>query len=241
MQRLNRIPDQADFARYRVTNPDESEILRQRLYDFNLYQQAGQTQLSFFSNPIGQGLSTAPGAAAGSAKSLHDTNMKTANMLPSGNRFIVETIEIVFQPGSVSTANTFTPQTLMGTLGAIAAAQVGAVNDAYTFANSGLLSFNVLDKNYLNEPLMRSFPPQTAFRLDTSIAGIDTDLTTLATFGVSLLQCEGRPYYLEPEITLDPAVNFGISLNWPGVVALPSGFNARVGVILDGYFQRAAQ
>ena len=30
-------------------------------------------------------------------------------------------------------------------------------------------------------------------------------------------------------------------IRYPAAVATPSGFNARVGVILDGYFMRASQ
>jgi hypothetical protein len=51
----------------------------------------------------------------------------------------------------------------------------------------------------------------------------------------------GRPYYIEPRITLAPAVNFQVVLSWPAAVANPSTFNARVGVYLDGYMMRASQ
>jgi hypothetical protein len=32
-----------------------------------------------------------------------------------------------------------------------------------------------------------------------------------------------------------------VVIKYPAAVATPSGFNARVGVILDGYFMRASQ
>ena len=42
-------------------------------------------------------------------------------------------------------------------------------------------------------------------------------------------------------MTLQPAVNFDVTLRWPALVATPSGFNGRVGIILDGYLMRASQ
>ena len=58
---------------------------------------------------------------------------------------------------------------------------------------------------------------------------------------LALAKASGRPYYLNPEITLQPAVNFEVILRYPAAVPTPTGFNGRVGVILDGYFQRASQ
>jgi hypothetical protein len=40
---------------------------------------------------------------------------------------------------------------------------------------------------------------------------------------------------------LQPAVNFEVLIRYPAAVATPSGFNGRIGVILDGYFMRASQ
>lgn len=236
-----RIPNMQTANNFRVTNPDQSETIRQRLYDFQLYPAAGQQEFSFFAQQTGAGKTSTPGAVAGSAKLLSDTNMVIASQLPSGMSYIIESIEVVFQPGSVATADTFTPATPMGTLGAIGAGQVGTVNDTYLVYNTGLLSLKVLEKNYLREPLLKSFPPKTMMRLDSSIAGIDSDLTTTSTFGVQNLYADGRAYFLEPEISLQPATNFGITIGTPVAQALPSGFNGRIGIILDGYMIRAGQ
>jgi hypothetical protein len=54
----------ADFMQNRVTNPNQSEIYRQRLYDYQLYATAGITTLTFFQSAVGQGITTALGAAA---------------------------------------------------------------------------------------------------------------------------------------------------------------------------------
>jgi hypothetical protein len=233
------LPTPADFARYRVTNPDQSEVVRQRLYDYLLYPAAGATQLSFFSQQAGQGITTAQGAAVGSAKTLWDTNMSLSNQLPSGSAFKIETIEVVLVPGSSSTANTFIPQ-LCGNFEATAAdAAVASFNDINLFYQSGLLELNILQKNYLRETPLIAFPPKVGLGGAAAVAsnGAATGLTS-----INAITAQGRPYDLSAaEITLQPAVNFEVVLRWPGVVAMPSTFNARVGVILDGYFLRASQ
>jgi hypothetical protein len=238
---LHALPTKASMMNYAVTDANQSEVIRQRLYDFQLYAAAGKQQFTFFANPVGQGVTSTPGAVVGSQKQYSDTNMEAANTLPSGKMFQVETIEVVFLPGSVSTADTFTPGSIMGALGAIAAAQVGAVNDTALVYNTGLLSLKILDKNYLREPLLKSFPPKTHLELDTSIAGIDSDLAVTTTFGAQNIYAAGRPYYMDPPITLQPTVNFSISIDYPAAQALPSGFNGRIGVILDGFMLRASQ
>ena len=43
------VPSAQDFNSRRVTNPSQSEIIRQRFYDYQLYATAGVSQLTFFS------------------------------------------------------------------------------------------------------------------------------------------------------------------------------------------------
>jgi len=228
----------ADFASNRVTNPGQSEIIRQRLYDYQLYATAGYTSLSFFQVPIGQGVTSAIGATVGTAKTVWDTSMELGGQLPSGRAFLIESIEVLFTPGTVSTANTYT-QAAFVLFNATAAATVGNwVNDVNTFYQSGLLELNVLSKNYLRETPLLAFPPKAQFDLSSAIA---SNSATTAEVGTSFAKAMGRPYYIEPRVTLQPAVNFDVTLRWPALVATPSGFNGRVGVILDGYQMRASQ
>ena len=81
---MERLPTAADFNSRRVTNPSQSEIVRQRFYDYLLYPTAGATQFSFFSQPVGQGLTTALGGTAGTSKTLFDTNLELPNTLTTG-------------------------------------------------------------------------------------------------------------------------------------------------------------
>ena len=233
---MDRLPNAADFNARRVTNPGQSEIVRQRFYDYQLYATAGVSQLTFFSSPVGQGLTSAIGSTAGTSKTLWDTNLELPNTLPSGKAFMIESIEVFFFPGSVSTSNTYTlasPVLFNATPAAAVAAQLADVNSFY---QSGMLELNVLSKNYLRETPLLAFPPKANFNIDAALSGSGT-----AEVGAVNGRAAGRPYYISPEIALQPAVNFEVVLRWPAAVATPSGFNARVGVVLDGYFMRASQ
>lgn len=236
---MNRIPTAEDFQRSRVTNPNQSEVVRQRLYDFQLYPAAGVSQFSFFSQPQGQGVTTAIGGVVGSPKTLWDTNQEMPNTLPSGKAFMVESIEVLFYPGSVSTANTYTPAT-PGQFNATASAMVSAwqSNDVNAVYQSGMLEFNVLSKNYLRETPLMAFPPKSRLTVDAVTA---SNSATTGQVVISAARAEGRPYYVEPTISLQPAVNFEVLIKFPAAVALPSGFNGRLGVVLDGYLMRASQ
>lgn len=235
---MERLPTAADFNSRRVTNPAQSEIVRQRFYDYQLYPTAGATQFAFFQQPIGQGITTALGGTVGSGKTLWDTNLELGGTLPSGKAFMIESIEVVFFPGSVATANTYTvasPALFNATAAAAVSAQLADVNSFY---QSGMLELNILSKNYLRETPLIAFPPKTVFNLDAAYA---SNSATTAELGAVNMRAAGRPYYIDPTIALQPAVNFEILLRFPAAVATPSGFNARVGVILDGYFMRASQ
>lgn len=235
---MERMPTAADFNARRVTNPNQSEIVRQRFYDYQLYPTAGVAQLTFFSQPVGQGITTALGAVAGTGKTLWDTNLELPNTLPSGKAFMIESIEVLFFPGSVATANTYTivnPNLFNANAANAVLAQLSDVNTIY---QAGMLELNILSKNYLRETPLIAFPPKANFQLD---AAISSNSATTAEIAAVNMRAAGRPYYIEPTIALQPAVNFEVVIKYPAAVATPSGFNGRIGVILDGYFMRASQ
>jgi hypothetical protein len=101
-----------------------------------------------------------------------------------------------------------------------------------------MLELNILSKNYLRETPMIAFPPKANFDLSV---GVSTNSATTSAVQTGNMKASGRPYYISPEIALQPAVNFEVVIKYPAAVATPSGFNGRVGVILDGYFMRASQ
>lgn len=226
------------LEQYRVTNPNFSESIRQPLYDFNLLAGAGAQSLTFFQSPIGQGVTTALGATVGSTKTLSDTNMTLGGQLPSGFSFLTTGIDVLFFPGSVATANTYTPATFTFFI-AVAAATIPAhVNDVNTFYQSGRLELTVLQKTYLTITPLIHFVPSAAFTIDGAVA---SNSATTSEVGFATARPTGYPWELNPYISLFPAQNFDVTLRWPAAQALPSGFNARVGVVLNGFAYRAGQ
>jgi len=221
-----------------AVNRAGAEGIRQTLFDHLLYPAAGTAQLLFFSQPKGQGVTTAQGAAVGGVKSIADTNMELSGQLAAGKAFCATSIEAVFYAGSSAAANTFAlanPAQFNAVAAAAVAAQVADVN---AFYQSGSLRFFIGSKAYLEEaPLMR-FPPKVAFQMD---AALSTNSATVGEIAAINAKAVGRPYMLEPQILLENGQNFAIELNYPGAVAMPSGFNARVGIILDGYLYRNSQ
>lgn len=214
----NEIPSIDQLSKYQVNRVGAVEAVRQTLYDSATYAAGGQTSLTFFQLPVGQG-----------GKTKADTNMEAAGTLPNPKQFLVQSIELHFFPGA--TIEKFG-----------AAADTGNIfaDDVYVFAKGGYLDFFIGSKSYLTEAPLTKFPPKT--RLDGWGAASDT---TTAGAGRAYRQdystVWGRPYYLDPAILLVPTQNFQISLNWPVAVALPSTLAGRVVVSLDGILYRNSQ
>lgn len=231
------IPSLAELKNYAV-NRAGAEGIRQTLYDHILYPTAGVNQLNFFALPQGQGVATALGAVVGSTKTIADTNMDNAGMLPAGKSFLITSIEVPFYAGLSGAANTYTPAVPSVFAAVAAAAVAGQINDVSNFYQSGSLKLFIGSKTYLEEaPIMR-FPPKARFDANLAIA---SNSATTAEVALANARAAGRPYMVEPPIYLENNQNFVVQLNWPGVVATPSGFNGRVGVILDGYLYRNSQ
>jgi hypothetical protein len=238
-------PTLSDLSRYRVNQANQAEAIRQALYDFVLYPTAGQTQLLFFQNQNGAGSgvsgTTASGAVAGTAKSLSDTNMELAANLPRFKNFLAESIEVRIDPGSVATANTFTLANIGAFTAAAASAGFNVSNDVNALQQTGWLEFFIGSKLYLQEAPLGRFPPKCRMEVDAACAYATTVAATNSMLVVNVARAGGRPYYLNPRVVLTDSQNFVVRLNWPVAVATPSGFNARVGVLLDGFVFRASQ
>jgi hypothetical protein len=231
------IPSLATLSKFKV-NRAGAEGIRQSLYDNMLYPTAGQNQLNFFALPQGQGVATGLGAVVGSAKTIADTNLDSAGMLPAGKSFLITSVEVPIYAGLSAAANTFTPA-VPAVFAAAAAVAVGAqINDIATLYLSGSLKLFIGSKTYLEEAPLLRFPPKTQLTFDNAIA---SNSATVGEVGAFSAKISGRPYMVEPPIYLENNQNFVVQLNWPGVVATPSGFNARVGIILDGYLYRNSQ
>lgn len=211
------------LARYNV-NLDQWEELKQSLYDTVSYAAAGQTQLQFFAIPTGQ-----------SSKTLADTNLSNAGLLPTNNLMLVESIEVLFFTNTLAAASV-TAANNPSAIGVNAIAN--HINDAYFFARSGFLQFQVGSKFFLTEAPMQRFPGKTHFEINAALsqAGEVAD----ATQRIAYAERRGRPYLLgDTPLLLIENQNFSVTLNWPVVVAISDA--ARVVCILDGRFYRRAQ
>lgn len=218
---MSKAPDLATLQQWAVNRPGQYEVVRQTQYDFQAYAAAGQTSLQFFQVPQGQG-----------GKTIADTNLDVAGSLPQPKWFLVESIEIHFYPG-------VNPGTSVTT-----AAETEFTNDVYALAKGGSLDFFIGSKTYVVEAPLIRFPPKTRLYVDAAHAlqtkqavAADAELQVSTDYGAAC----GRPYFVDPEVLLIPNQNFKVTLAWPTVVALPSGADARIGVILDGILYRQSQ
>lgn len=226
------------LAENRVINPMVTEVIRQAAYDFALYPLAGTTQIQLFQNPMGQGITSALGAPVGSPKTYADTNMLQAGAFPKPQAMVVESIEIVFEPGASAAANTFTAANPSQFAAGAAASVLSFIADVNTVRQSGWLEWYISSKSYLFEAPLGRFPSKVGLEMKAAIA---SNSATTGEVAAAFAKWDGKLYVVSPEITLDSQVNFSIKLNWPGALPTPSGFNARIGCILDGVLYRNGQ
>lgn len=217
----NQVPTRAQLSKYSVNRPGW-EAIKQSLYDYQSYVAAGQTQLTFFALPVGQG-----------GKTLSDTNMTLAGQLPKNQEFLLQSIEVFVSP---------TTPTVAAAMPAAQGAQAVAVqvNDAYIIGRSGNLTLTVGSKPYLQEAPLGRFPQKAHFAADAALS--DSTTAGAAQQGrVAFGFWTGRPYLLEPApLLLVENQNFSITLSWPeGVQAISNP--ARIGVIMDGILYRRSQ
>lgn len=215
------VPTRAQLSKYSVNRPGW-EAIKQSLYDYQVYAAAGQSQLTFFALPVGQG-----------GKTNSDTNMTLAGQLPKNQEFLIQSIEVFFSPTTPTVA-----AQMPAAFGAQAIAQI--VNDSYIVGRAGNLNLTIGSKPYLQEAPLGRFPQKAAFSVDGALADVSTagaSFQSRMAFG----QWRGRPYLLDPAPLLLPEnQNFSVSLGWPeGVQAITNP--GRIGVILDGILYRRSQ
>lgn len=233
-------PTMQDFMANAVGINGKVELIWQPLYDWNIYPTAGIAALPFFATPQGQGFSAQPIAAA-APKTIHDTNLTQAGMLPAPQSFWVDGIEICIDPGSTATANLFGNAVPTTILAAQAAASTPTYNDYNIIARSGLLTFSIMQKNYYQEGPLYRFPQRSFVKNGCSLASTSA---TAASIAIQEGHAEGVGVRFDPGYGIATTCNFGVTINWPANVvttAPGSGFNARIGCFLNGWLFRAAQ
>lgn len=220
------IPNRSQLDAFNV-NRDGWEGITQTLYDSAAYAAAGATQLNFFNTPVGQGT-----GFGGGAKTLTDTNMTLAGQMPANQEFLIQSVEILFEPTTPTVA-----AQMPAVQGADATAAI--INDAYIFRRAGNLTLTIGAKAYLQEAPLMKFPAKSDFWLSAALAGGNVTAANLSQ-RIAYGTAKGRPYLLKAPLRLVSNQNFSVSLNWPeGLQAITNP--ARITVTLDGVFYRRSQ
>lgn len=215
-----------DLAQHRVTVPGTQDEIYSPLYDSSTYTSATTTQIAFFSLPIGQGTTSAPGGAG--PKTEADTNLTNAGLLPKGNKFYCTGIDFQLFPG-VNPGR-----------GGVADNTAGFfVNDIYALTKSAWCRFRIQNRDYIIDGPLINFPPVSRL---SGFAAAATNLTTgAATYSeVGYAQHAGSPYNIVPVYILDNQY-FSLTLFWPAAITLPSTTNPRIFARLRGRLIRDAQ
>lgn len=207
-----------------VTQLAQQDVIYAPLYDSASWGTAGQTQLTFFTAPVGQGTTTAPGASG--TKTLADTNLNSAGQLTKGNEFFMTGQEFMFFPGS-------NPEQAIG-----AAGINGFLNDTYLASKSGFVTLQVgSNRNYIQDGPLGIFPPNARLYVAAAIGGTDTAATNSVLSNV-YASWSGEPYEITP-VYIEATLGFQESIQWPAAVALAT--TARIFSRLRGYLVRNAQ
>lgn len=207
-----------------VTQLANQDVIYAPLYDANTWGTAGQTQLVFFTAPVGQGTTSAPGATG--TKTLADTNLNSAGQLTKGNEFYMTGQEFVFFPGS-------SPEQDL-----TAAGINGFLNDTYNASKSGFVTLQVgSNRNYIQDGPLGIFPPSARLAVAAAFGGTDTAATNsilTAVYGV----WAGEPYDITP-VYIEATLGFQETIQWPAAVTLVT--TARIFSRMRGYLVRNAQ
>jgi hypothetical protein len=221
------IPNRSQLDAYNV-NREGWEGFTNTLYDSAAYAAAGQTQLTFFALPVGQGT-----GFGGGTKSATDTNLTNAAMMPANQEFLVQSIEVMFLPTTPTVA-----AGMPASLDAAANAAQVIINDAYIFYRAGNLNFVIGSKSYCFDAPLMKFPSKAFFELHAALASSTTADTKALKTGYATAR--GRPYLLKAPLRIVSNQNFSLTLNWPeGLQAITNP--GRVYVTLDGVFYRRSQ
>lgn len=215
------------MSRYSVNNTNLWEVIKQTMYDFQAYPAAGQTSLTYFQLPQGQGT-----GFNGGTKTIMDTNMQIGGQISAMQAFLVQDIQIIFEP---------TTPTVAAQMPAVFGAQALAaiINDVYIFRRVGALQFNIGSKNYLTEAPLWKFPSKQNFTVEGALADVSTTGASLQS-RIAFASMKGPTYRLSPaDLLLEANQAFNVNLIWDAAQAITNP--ARVGVVLDGLLYRASQ
>lgn len=203
-------------GQYTVTDDTKMEASTQPLYDFQAYAATGQTSLTFFQTPVGQ-----------SSKTLANTNMQSAGMLPAPQQFLIQGVGVRYISGLAANV-----------IGASAANS--ALNDTNAILRAGVFQLSISSKTYLTTFPLSELP----CRAYVAGAAALSDSTTAGAGQASkiTLAWEIGDVFRPNPLLLTPTMNFQAQIIWPTAVAIPSAdASAQIGVYLYGTIYRPPQ
>lgn len=203
---------------YNVNVPNLVEAIWQPRFDRLVYDASGQTELRFFQRVQGsQGVTE------------EDTNMELAGTLAAPQQFLVTGIRFEFLPAAE----------IVKINAAVPADIADYVNDVQAVLNSGVVSFNVGNKEQNRDAPLGKYPPSHHLFVNSALA----DTTTAAAAQLSAVtyaQGTGQLYNITPT-NIPYSQNFNVQAKWANAVALPSGDDGTIRVHLEGFLYRSAQ
>lgn len=216
-----------DLNAHRAALGNLQDVIYAPLFDSVSYPSAGSLQLTFYTSPIGQGTTTAPGASG--TKTLSDTNLYSAGQLTKGNEFYMTGQEFMLFPGLNPGVGS----------GDHATTTVGSfVNDTYVIGKSGVVTLQVgSNRQYIQDGPLMLFPPNARLAVASALAATLTAATNSA-LEVSYAVWAGEPYSITP-IYIEANQGFQEFVQWPALVTASA--TARLFSRLRGYLVRNAQ
>jgi len=227
---------QTQIQNYQVGVPGTPDVIWSPRFDFVAYPSAGGTQFTFYSNPIGQGVTSTPGGGAGVAKTLYDTNLAISNQLTKGNQFLAVGSETLVLPGVSNAALPLTIQPGRSNTPGTATSIGVFVNDVWSILNGGLKTLAVgTDRNYIQDGPLLMFPPVARLAVHAALA----TGATASGEEIAYATGSGAPYSLVP-IFIDSNQSFTLTVTFQAAIPTPSQQIARLGDRLRGYLIRQA-
>lgn len=217
-------------------NQSGNDVIWNPFYDYIAYPSAGGTTFSFYSLPLGQGVSSTPGAGA-VGKVLSDTNLGVGNQLMKGNAFFMVASESEFFPG---VSNAALPLSLLpGRSNTATATSIGQfVNDVWSVGMGGVKTLTVgTDRKYIQDGPLKNFPPVARLALQAALSGNAT--ITNSGQEIAYAVWSGRPYSVVP-IYIDTNQQFNMTVNFAAAIPTNSTTIGRLGDRMDGYLIRQA-
>jgi hypothetical protein len=214
----------------------DTDVVWWPLYDSISYPSAGQGNFAFYSNPIGQGTSSAPGAGA-VPKTIYDTNLNIGNQLTSGNEFFMIGSESNFLPG---VSNAALPLTVLPGRANVPTTVGIFANDIWSVNQGGVKTFTVgTDRKYFQQGPLTNFPPSKRMAGFAALANETSTTGAGAGSEVVYMTASGELFTMIP-VYIQANQNFTMQVSFAAIIPTPSAQIGRLIDVMRGYLIRQA-